>query len=65
MAMLTVPAAAAQGVADLVAAAGVTGIVNFAPVTLSLPEEISLVGVDLATELEQISFSVANRLTSR
>jgi redox-sensing transcriptional repressor len=65
LAMLTVPATAAQSVADLVAAAGVTGIVNFAPVTLSLPEEISLVGVDLATELEQISFSVANRLTSR
>jgi redox-sensing transcriptional repressor len=65
LAMLTVPAAAAQGVADMVAAAGVTGIVNFAPVTLSLPEEVSLVGVDLATELEQISFSVANRLTTR
>jgi redox-sensing transcriptional repressor len=65
LAMLTVPAAAAQQVADVVAAAGVTGIVNFAPITLSLPEEISLVGVDLATELEQISFSVANRLTSR
>jgi redox-sensing transcriptional repressor len=65
LAMLTVPAAAAQGVADTVAAAGVTGIVNFAPVTLSVPDEISLVGVDLATELEQISFSVANRLTSR
>jgi redox-sensing transcriptional repressor len=65
LAMLTVPATAAQQVADIVAAAGVTGIVNFAPITLSLPEEISLVGVDLATELEQISFSVANRLTSR
>jgi NADH/NAD ratio-sensing transcriptional regulator Rex len=35
--------------------------VNFAPVTLTVPQEISLVGVDLATELEQISFSVANR----
>jgi redox-sensing transcriptional repressor len=65
LAMLTVPATAAQSVADLVAAAGVTGIVNFAPVTLSLPEEVTLVGVDLATELEQISFSVANRLASR
>jgi NADH/NAD ratio-sensing transcriptional regulator Rex len=39
--------------------------VNFAPVTLSVPEDVSLVGVDLATELEQISFSVANRLASR
>jgi redox-sensing transcriptional repressor len=48
-------------VADRAIAAGVSGIVNFAPVTLSVPEDVSLVGVDLATELEQISFSVANR----
>lgn len=61
LAVLTVPAASAQSVADVVVAAGVAGIVNFAPVTLSLPEEVNLVGVDLATELEQISFAVANR----
>jgi redox-sensing transcriptional repressor len=61
LAMITVPAAAAQHVADTAIKAGVVGIVNFAPVTLTVPQEISLVGVDLATELEQISFSVANR----
>lgn len=61
LAMITVPAAAAQKVADLAIAAGVSGIVNFAPVTLTVPDDISLVGVDLATELEQLSFSVANR----
>ena len=59
--MLAVPAAAAQEVADRLVDAGVVGIVNFAPVTLSLPEQVSQVGVDLATELEQIAFSVANR----
>ena len=63
--MITVPAAAAQDVADQLVAAGIAGIVNFAPVTLSLPEEVSLVGVDLTTELEQIAFSVANRLPTR
>jgi redox-sensing transcriptional repressor len=63
--LITVPAAAAQAVADLLVAAGITGIVNFAPVTLSLPQHVSLVGVDLTTELEQIAFSVANRLGSR
>ncbi len=63
--MITVPAAAAQGVADQLVAAGIAGIVNFAPVTLSLPDEVSLVGVDLTTELEQIAFSVANRVSSR
>ena len=34
---------------------------NFAPGTLSLPEDIGQVGVDLTIELEQFSFSVVNR----
>lgn len=59
--LVAVPAPAAQGVADQLVAAGVSGILNFAPVTLSLPTGVSLVGVDLATELERLSFSVANR----
>ena len=63
--MITVPATQAQQVADQLVAAGITGIVNFAPVALSLPEEIGLVGVDLTTELEQLAFSVANRSRSR
>jgi redox-sensing transcriptional repressor len=65
MALITVPAPEAQQVADQLVIAGISGIVNFAPVTLSLPPEVSLVGVDLTTELEQIAFSVANRNASR
>lgn len=61
--LIAAPAEAAQQIADRLVAAGVSGILNFAPVTLSLPEGVSLVGVDLATELEQLSFSVANRPT--
>jgi redox-sensing transcriptional repressor len=63
--MITVPATQAQQAADQLVAAGITGIVNFAPVALSLPEDIGLVGVDLTTELEQLAFSVANRSRSR
>ena len=63
--MITVPATEAQLVADQLVAAGISGIVNFAPVTLSLPEEVALVGVDLTTELEQLAFAVANRLPKR
>jgi redox-sensing transcriptional repressor len=59
--MIVVPAAAAQGVADKLVAAGVEGIVNFAPVTIALPASVTLVGVDLAMELEQLSFAVVNR----
>lgn len=59
--LMTVPAGSAQQVADRLVKAGVTGILNFAPVTLVLPNDVSLVGVDLATELQQLCFSVASR----
>jgi redox-sensing transcriptional repressor len=59
--MVVVPASSAQTVADKLVAAGVEGIVNFAPVTIVLPPTVNLVGVDLAMELEQLSFAVVNR----
>jgi redox-sensing transcriptional repressor len=60
--MIVVPAAHAQAVADRLVAAGIEGIVNFAPVTLSLPPQVQVVAVDLAIELEQLSFAVTNKL---
>jgi len=60
--MIVVPAEQAQWAADRLVAAGVEGIVNFAPVTLTLPPHVQVVGVDLAIELEQLSFSVTNKL---
>jgi redox-sensing transcriptional repressor len=60
--MIVVPAAQAQGVADRLVAAGIEGIVNFAPVTLALPPHVQVVAVDLAIELEQLSFAVTNQL---
>jgi len=60
--IIAVPATAAQKVASKLVAAGVEGILNFAPITLSLPNHVSRVGVDLAIELEQLSFAVVNRL---
>jgi redox-sensing transcriptional repressor len=48
-------------VADRLVAVGIEGIVNFAPVTITLPDSVSHVGVDLAIELEQLSFAVVNR----
>lgn len=61
LAVLAVPAPAAQPVADQLVAAGIEGILNFAPVTLVLPPEIEIIGVDLAIELEQLSFAVVRR----
>lgn len=60
--MIVVPAERAQEAADSLVQAGVEGIVNFAPVTLVLPAHVQNVGVDLAIELEQLSFAVTNKL---
>jgi redox-sensing transcriptional repressor len=62
LAIIAVPAAAAQKVADALVAAGIEGILNFAPVTIALPKPVRTVGVDLAIELEQLSFAVVNQL---
>lgn len=56
--LLTVPADAAQAVADLLVAAGVRGVLNFAPTVLRLPDGVRLVSVDLTVQLEQLAFLV-------
>lgn len=56
--VLTVPGEAAQAVADSLAAAGIRGLLNFAPVVLRLPPGVSLVAVDLTVQLEQLAFLV-------
>lgn len=58
LAMLAVPSDAAQPVVDWLVAAGIEGVMNFAPVTVSVPEGVCMVGVDLAIELEQLSYAV-------
>jgi redox-sensing transcriptional repressor len=60
--LIVVPAEHAQAVAERLVAAGIEGIVNFAPVTLSLPPQVQVVAVDLAIELEQLSFAVTSKL---
>ena len=54
--VITTPAAAAQDVADRLVAAGVRAILNFAPAMLAVPEDVSLRKVDLAVELQILSF---------
>ncbi len=56
--LLAVPAEAAQPVAEALVAAGIRGVLNFAPVVLRLPPEVSLVSVDLTVQLEQLAFLV-------
>ncbi len=54
--VIATPAHAAQEVADRLAEAGVTSILNFAPAVISVPEGVSLRKVDLAVELQILSF---------
>jgi len=60
--IIAVPAPAAQSVADELAAAGIRGILNFAPAVLRLPPQVHLVAVDLAVQLEQLAFLVRQDL---
>ena len=54
--ILAVPSEAAQFVAERLAAAGVRGILNFAPVQLITPPEVTVHNIDVAAELEQLNF---------
>jgi redox-sensing transcriptional repressor len=59
LAMMAVPADNAQDVADQLVAAGVRGLLNFAPVSITVPPDVALNAVDLAVQLEQLSFQVS------
>ncbi len=54
--IIATPAQAAQEVADRLVAAGVRSILNFAPTVISVPDDVPLRKVDLATELQILSF---------
>lgn len=58
MAIMAVPAEAAQPVANQLVAAGVVGILNFSPTILQVPENVIVNSVDLALELEHLSYYV-------
>jgi redox-sensing transcriptional repressor len=61
MAVLVTPAEAAQPVTDRLVALGVKSILNFAPVQLVVPEDVNVKTVNLALELETLSYALANR----
>lgn len=58
MAIVTVPASAAQEVANQLTDAGITGILNFSPIVLTVPEEVMVNNVNLAIELENLSYFI-------
>ncbi len=59
IAIVAVPAEAAQSVADQLVAAGIKAVLNFAPTRIRLPRDVRLKDVDLSIELETLSFYLA------
>lgn len=60
IAIVAVPADAAQGVVDRIVKAGVRAVLNFAPVRLRVPAGVNLRNVDVTLELEGLSFALTN-----
>jgi redox-sensing transcriptional repressor len=56
LAMIAVPATAAQQVADLLVEAGVRAILNYAPTVLNVPEGVHVQHIDPATHLQRMTF---------
>ena len=58
MAILTVPAPNAQEVVNEMVAAGIQAVLNFSPVVLQVPKHVIVNNVDLAVELENLSYFI-------
>lgn len=59
--VIATPADSAQGVADRMVASGITGILNFAPVVLTVPDGVEVRDVDLGVELQLLAFHEQQR----
>lgn len=59
---ITVPSSSAQTIADKLVKSGVKAILNFAPVVLNVPPEVELRNVDLAVNLEVLTFNLGGKM---
>ncbi|MCM1566537.1 MULTISPECIES: redox-sensing transcriptional repressor Rex [unclassified Dehalobacter] len=59
---ITVPASAAQEIADKLVKGGVQAILNFAPVVLNVPPTVELRNVDLSVNLEVLTFNLGGKM---
>ena len=60
IALIAVPAEAAQALVDRVVRSGVRAILNFAPTPLTVPKGVTLRSVNMALELEILSYALVN-----
>jgi redox-sensing transcriptional repressor len=60
IAVLAVPPESAQKLVDRIVKAGVRGILNFAPVQITVPDDVAVRTVNMAMELEGLTFEITN-----
>lgn len=65
IAIVATPASAAQATCDRLVAAGITGILNFAPRTVRVPDGVDVREVDLGSELQILGFHARQRAVQR
>jgi len=63
--IITVPAASAQEVANKLVRAGVTGLLNFAPVALRVPQAVFVDNIDMTMSLEKVAFFARQKAGER
>ncbi len=61
IAVVVTPADVAQALTDRCVALGIKAVLNFAPVQLSVPDDVVVKTVNLALELETLSYALTNR----
>jgi len=59
MAILTVPGAVAQEMADRLVSAGIKAILNYAPVTLMVPDDVNVQHIDPVLHLQRMMYYLA------
>jgi redox-sensing transcriptional repressor len=58
-AIIAVPAEAAQNVADALVKAGIKGILNFSPRRISVPKNVKVITIDIATDLARLPYYIS------
>jgi redox-sensing transcriptional repressor len=56
VAMLVVPAAAAQEVSDKLVQAGIKAILNYAPISINVPPDVKVQHIDPATHMQRMTY---------
>lgn len=62
IAILSVPASVAQNVAEEIVETGIKGILNFAPISLNLPDKISVENVDFTISLKALTYDIVSNI---